>query len=79
MFKFFNKLIFEKNVMANIKNEDILIYNTDSVYLEHVENRYEGRINNINWGNLNKFAYSTQSGHPFHGKVDSWSVATRGV
>lgn len=54
MFKFYNKLIFEKNVMANIKNEDILIYNTDSVYLEHVENRYEGRINNINWGNLNK-------------------------
>ena len=58
-----------------MNNADILIFQSENVYIQKIENRLEGEFNKVHWHD----AYSTQSGHPFHGKVDSWSVATRGV
>lgn len=44
--------------MGNFKNKDILIYRTESVYVELIDNRFEGDLNRVIWSELDKIAFA---------------------
>ena len=47
--------------------------------LEEAKDRLKTEKNiNVSESDILHFAYSTQTGHSFHGKLDSLDVATRG-
>jgi len=40
--------------MSNFKNKDILIYRSDHLYVEHIDDRIEGDLNKVVWNDLDK-------------------------
>ena len=40
--------------IRNFYSKDILIYNSENVYVEHVDNRIEGELNKLYWHDLTK-------------------------
>lgn len=43
--------------MSVFKNNDILIYRTESVYVELIDDRFEGDLNRVIWNELDKIAF----------------------
>jgi hypothetical protein len=44
--------------MCDFENKDILIYRTESVYVELIDNRFEGDLNRVIWSELDKIAFA---------------------
>ena len=40
--------------MNHPKSKDILIYHSENMFVEHVDNRIEGEFNRVHWHDLNK-------------------------
>lgn len=44
--------------MNSFKNKDILIYQSENVHVELIDNRIEGELNKVNWNELHHIAFA---------------------